>query len=146
MSQLLPPPDREIFERQLQNIYSHGDQDTLARLLKKSRSRISQMINPFSDTESIQHRAAWWQFATDCISLEKGDLLFAMLKLDYESRRLNRLSLVSTGHGTAEIGRKLADLFEAELSGFDGGAQLRAIVELEMAVTLKKQQILSRGI
>jgi hypothetical protein len=140
---MIPPPERETFERELDSIYSTGDKDTLARYLKVTPSYVSQLLNPYNERESLQYRIAWWQWATDCISLEKGDRLFALLKRDYDARRYElEPSRICPATATSEIGIQFSQFLKAELEGKPLDEQIVELEDIARAVEYKRQELL----
>lgn len=140
----LPPPDRYSFERELSDVFDRSDGETLARYLKKSAAYVSRCLSPDCEVESIQYRQAWWQFAADSISIEKGDRLFALTARDYFARRAEPNEIIKAGDATSDIGIQFAEFLKAELDAQPIDAQLRELDDIERAVSRKKNCLLAQ--
>jgi len=144
---MLPPPDREDFERELKSHLPHdGDISSIARFLGKDRGLISKQFNP-NDPDRINpiYGGLWYLWAIDCLREGPGDAI-AMMACREREKWLGNVDvpLLHPAQLTANIGVQFSEFLEAELREKDPDAQLKELTDIEEAVRRKKDEILSR--
>lgn len=77
---ILPPPDREEFERELKSMLDDGDLSDLARLLQKDKSLVAKQFNPWAeDRHNPFYQVVLYLWAMDAISDTHGDFALQMI-------------------------------------------------------------------
>lgn len=138
---ILPLPDRETFERELEKQFPNGDQDTFARYLRQKNTYVSQMLNWRHERESIAYRFLEWLWARDAQETEKGTALLDLILLHRGNWLPQGEPPKNTAHLTKKIGVEFAEFLDAELNGLDIDEQIKEAIDIVKAAEEKVKSL-----
>lgn len=144
MKKLIPPPEREAFEREIAHLFVNGNLSDIARLLQKDQSLVSKAFNPYS-TEKHNPVYVFVQYlwAMDAIREDlAGEVLNIVLREREKWQQVpvqDKCPAKLTGRLVKEIG----EMIEAEIEGLSFEKQIDEVMDVINAAEEKKDNIIA---
>ena len=145
MKKLIPPPERESFEREIANLFKNGDLSDLARLLQKDLSIVSRSFSPFTDDKHnpiYQFVLHLWAFDAIREGLA-GEVLNIVLR-EREKWQRPVTTIRSAAKLTGSLVREVGEMIEAEIAGKNYDKQIDEIMDVINAAEEKKQDVITK--
>jgi len=141
---MTPPPEREVIEREVAELFRNGDLTDIARFLQKDFSSISREFNPAEDTRNnrvFQIIIGLWAF--DNIREELGDDILAIIVREREKWLPSFSKLqISPARLTGRVGKEFCEAVEAEIAALPFEKQIAEWSDVERAAREKKQAVI----
>jgi hypothetical protein len=143
---VLPPPEREAFEREIHGLVSiNGDMSAAARLLQKDQSAMSKAFNPYEDTRKnpvYELLLVLWAF--DCIREGVSDEILSVMLREREKWLAGLPSKFADQAAlTGNVGVQFSEFVEAKLKGKSFDEQIKEIVDVEVAAKQLKAALIA---
>ena len=144
LMKIIPPPEREQFEREIAHLFVNGDLSDIARLLQKDLSLVSRAFSPFSDEKHnpiYQFVLHLWAFDAIREGLA-GEVLNIVLR-EREKWMPARGLTIAPSRLTGDIVKEFGEFMEAELSGKSYDIQIDEIMDVIHAAEKKKVDVIA---
>lgn len=142
---MTPLPDRETFEREVHELFTNGDINTLARYLGTAQSTISKQFNPYTDEKHnpiYEFLRILW--AMDALRDGLADTVLHIVIREREKWLGEGVVPPASGPKlTANIAREFSEFLESELSGETFDEQIAECVDIVVAAEKKKAQLIA---
>lgn len=147
MTMLMPPPEREQFEKEIKQLVSTDkDISNIARYTQRDQAIVSKMFNPNTDEKHnpiYQFVVFLWAF--DCLREGLADEVLNIIVRERQKWKPELPRVYGNGaECTSEICKQFSEFLQVELEGKDYDVQIKEIFDVQRAVSLKIQQIIDR--
>lgn len=146
MTQHLPlPPEKELIEREIADLFSNGDFTALARLLQREYSAITRA---FSTTDETRHNPVFqflihlWGF--DQLKDGLSDTVLNIILRERAKWQPVTKQAKSSSELSGKVGHELMEAFEAEIGGHDYNEQIAEWMDVENAARAKKESVIAQ--
>lgn len=145
MQKIIPPPERESFEREIAHLFVNGDLSDIARLLHKDQSLVSKAFNPYTDEKhNPVYQFVLYIWAMDAIREGLAcEVLNIVLREREKWQRItgpNECPARLTGNIVKEFG----EFMEAELDGKPFEKQIDELMDVINAAIEKKSALIEK--
>ena len=141
MSKIIPPPERESFEKEIAHLFVNGDLSDIARLLQKDQSLVSKAFNPYTDEKHnpvYQFVLHLWAFDAIRDGLA-GEVLNIVLR-----EREKWHTHPPCGITAEKVGHELIEAMATEIEGCDADTQAKEWDDVERAARERKNAAISQ--
>lgn len=147
MTRILPPPERESFEREIKSLISDdGDITSIAGFVQRDASIVSKMFNPFS-TEKWNpiYLFVLFLWAFDCLREGLADAILKIVVRERDKWTLQRTRILTNpADTTSNIGIQFSEFLKCELEGKSFDEQIKECVDIVEAAEAKKTELIER--
>lgn len=144
MTKIIPPPDRETFEKEVAHLFVNGDLSNIARLLHKDQSLVSKAFNPYTDEKhNPVYQFVVYIWAMDAIREGlAGEVLNLVLRERDKWQRVPKKD-ISPARLTGRIGKEFSEFLEAEIGGLSYDKQINEVTDVIAAAEEKKAALIA---
>ena len=140
---IIPPPDRETFEREIHDALENGDLSNIARILGKDQSLVSKQFNPYdTDRKNPVYEYLLYLWAADHTTNDLGSFIANLVERE-RGKWLPETSKAEPSPAalTGDIGSQFAEYVTAEISGMSIDRQIKELQDVEIAVRRKRDAL-----
>lgn len=144
MTTYLPLPDREMFEREIHDLFQNGDISHIARYMQRDQAQVSKMLNPYDET---RHNPVYeflrMLWAMDCKRDGLADAVLSIVTREREKWLVGSLDVVEApAKLTGRIGKEFAQAVEVELSDAPIDEQIKEFTDARNALDDKLESLI----
>lgn len=147
MTRLLPPPERETFEREIKDLISDdGDIKAIAGYVHRDQSIVSKMFNPFStDKWNPVYLFVIFLWAFDCLRDGLADAVLRIVIRERDKWRCTKTRIFTNpAETTSNIGIQFSEFLKCELEHKPFDEQIKELDDIGEAVRLKREELIER--
>lgn len=143
---MLPPPDKQDLELEVDGFFRNGDKKDVARLVQRDSSTVSRQLSPNCDHNN--HVVYWFLlclWAFDNIRQDLGDAVINLV-LRERAKWLNEApsAIEHPAKLTSKVGQELVEAIEAEMSGHALDDQIQEWTDVVTAAAKKQQDLINK--
>lgn len=145
MTNIIPPPEREEFEREIAFLFRNGDLSDIARLLQKDQSIVSKAFNPYC----VEKHNPVYQFVLHIWAMDaiREGLACEVLSIVLREReKWQRIPLKDKcpARLTSTIVKEFGEFIEAEIGDKPYEVQIKEVMDVVRAAEEKKEAIIAK--
>ena len=140
-----PLPEREVFEREIHDLFENGDLSSIARYLHKDQGQVSKAYNPYDETrhnpvfEFLRH--LW---AMDCRRDALADVVLSIVNREREKWLTDGVEVIDApAKLTGRCLRETGEAVECELAHADLDTQIHEFQEARDAYDAKIKALIA---
>jgi len=141
---MLPPPDKQQLELEVDGFFVNGDKKDVARYVGRDSSTVSRQLSP--NCESNNHVVYWFihcLWAFDMIRRDLGDKVINLVLREREKWLADSPSMFDhPAELTGNVGTEYTEAIVAEIKNHDVDTQIREWTDVINAATEKRNALI----